>query len=194
MSWDLDWEEEKIHKTKKLKIDNIIKKQISRVNEIGIPKDGEQIRVITNQTINFWSLIERFLEKRVIIDELYISVYRINKTTIDKLVDSIKRGSIKHAEVLVCSFFKNVNESWYTYLIDELQCLDNCIVGTFNIHTKISAFKSDDDHYVFEGSGNLSDNAKVEQYLFEQNKEMYEFHRDWIKELTNKDKTEINNA
>jgi len=32
-------------------------------------------------------------------------------------------------------------------------------------------------------SGNMSDNARIEQYLFENNKEVFEFHKNWMTEL-----------
>lgn len=39
------------------------------------------------------------------------------------------------------------------------------------------------DYFVFEGSGNMSDNARIEQYIYENSKEMYEFHRKWMLQL-----------
>jgi len=43
-------------------------------------------------------------------------------------------------------------------------------------------------HIVFEGSGNLSDNARIEQYILENNKQAYEFHKNWIMEAMSEDK------
>lgn len=42
----------------------------------------------------------------------------------------------------------------------------------------------EDEYFVIEGSGNLSDNARIEQYLFEQCKETYDFHVSWMQDLS----------
>lgn len=44
----------------------------------------------------------------------------------------------------------------------------------------------DNRHIVFEGSGNLSDNARIEQYLIEDNETTYNFHKEWIINTLNK--------
>ena len=57
------------------------------------------------------------------------------------------------------------------------------------------AIKTTDNRYfVVEGSGNLSNNARIEQYLFEQSKEMFDFHKSWVDEiveLSGKNEVEI---
>jgi hypothetical protein len=48
-------------------------------------------------------------------------------------------------------------------------------------HAKVFIAKTKDNrHIVFEGSGNLSDNARIEQYLIEDNEVTYNFHKQWI--------------
>jgi len=37
----------------------------------------------------------------------------------------------------------------------------------------------------YEESGNMSDNARIEQYVYENNKQVFEFHKQWIGELCN---------
>jgi len=34
--------------------------------------------------------------------------------------------------------------------------------------------------YVFEGSGNLTENGCIEQYIYERNSQVYDFHKDWM--------------
>jgi len=62
----------------------------------------------------------------------------------------------------------------------------NVKTSFYHSHAKIFLAKTKCDKYiVFEGSGNLSDNARLEQYLFENNKETYEFHKNWIENILN---------
>lgn len=39
------------------------------------------------------------------------------------------------------------------------------------------------NHFVFEGSGNMSDNARIEQYLYENNQKTFNFHKQWMNDL-----------
>lgn len=45
---------------------------------------------------------------------------------------------------------------------------------------------SKNEFFVFEGSGNMSDNARIEQYIYENSKQSFEFHKKWMTELCNK--------
>lgn len=51
---------------------------------------------------------------------------------------------------------------------------------------KRKVLTKDNRHIVFEGSGNLSDNARIEQYLIEDNETTYNFHKEWIINTLNK--------
>jgi len=53
-------------------------------------------------------------------------------------------------------------------------------------HAKVMGIKSGSNYYIIEGSGNLSDNARIEQYLIENCKETYDFHNEWISEICTK--------
>jgi hypothetical protein len=33
------------------------------------------------------------------------------------------------------------------------------------------------------GSGNMSTNARIEQYIYENNKEVFDFHKGWMDEV-----------
>ena len=45
-------------------------------------------------------------------------------------------------------------------------------------HSKVNLVKTLDHHFIIEGSGNWGKNACYEQYIFLNNKEVYEFRRE----------------
>ena len=148
------------------------------------PKPGEQWRIITEKQFNAYALILSVLERGQI-DELYIAIYRINQPTVASIIQLIEDGRIKRAHFVISSFFTNtkVPEVWAKRL--EGFCkkhprADACFVHN---HAKVVLIKTGKNHFVFEGSGNMSDNARVEQYLYENNAKTYRFHRDWMREL-----------
>ena len=61
-------------------------------------------------------------------------------------------------------------------------------------HAKITCIKDGvGNFFVMEGSGNLSDNAKIEQLLFENNRDSFEFHAGWIREAVEKHERKYDN-
>lgn len=47
-------------------------------------------------------------------------------------------------------------------------------------HAKVLIARCGEDYFVFEGSGNMSDNARIEQYRYENSKAVYDFHKRWM--------------
>lgn len=153
-----------------------------------IPKPNEQYRIITEKQFNSFALIINLLQTRNI-DELYLAIYRINEPTVATLTEFIDNGRIKYAAFVLSSFFNATKkpEVWTKVLSEYCQNNPEKTKHTYaHIHAKVMAAKSKDDYFVFEGSGNMSDNARIEQYVYENNKQVFDFHKDWIIGLINK--------
>lgn len=154
------------------------------------PKPGEQWRIITEKSFNAFALIMHVLQSRKI-KELYLAVYRINEPTVRTIIDRVKDGSIQKATFIISSFFNQTKkpEQWAIMLKDFSDSSPRCRHVYTHNHAKIVAIRtSDNDYLVFEGSGNMSDNARIEQYIYENSKEMFEFHKKWMTALA--DQTE----
>jgi hypothetical protein len=183
-------ESEKKIKSKSLKVylKNIESHYIksSHLEELcKFPKEGEQYRIITEKQFNAFALLITILKSRVI-DELYIAIYRINEPTVTAIINLIESGVIKKGGFIISSFFNQTKrpEKWAVVLknyCDQNPNFSHCY--THN-HSKIVACKTDKDEYiVFEGSGNMSDNARIEQYIYENNKQCFDFHKEWMTKI-----------
>lgn len=142
-------------------------------------QQGEQLRLITSYAVNAIVAIEKISQKYEI-DEVYICVYRMNQRAVNWITDHLHQQGIK-STILLSNFFRENKryEAWFNRLL-ELQN-KNFIVKTGCLHAKVFCCRTKDgQHFVFEGSGNLSDNARLEQYIFEKNEDVYNFHRDWM--------------
>jgi len=153
--------------------------------------DGEllpniQYRIITEQGFNAISVIE-YLGKFYELQEIHIAVYRMNQVAVRVLTDFIENKSLK-CGILLSSFFRENKkyEAWSRDLILFAENKPNVkIVFSWN-HAKVFLAKTKcGKHIVFEGSGNLSDNARIEQYIIEDNQSTYNFHKSWIEEILN---------
>ena len=201
-SWDIDFNEvgkkyksdhnisESVLKQRaiKHKVENERKQYIvaKSLNDLCCePKDGEQWRIITEKQFNAFALVLHLLKTREI-QELYLAVYRINEPTVRSLIEFIERGKIKKAVFVISSFFNQTKkpEKWAIILKEFADKQENCYHVYTHNHAKILAvLTSKNEYFVFEGSGNMSDNARIEQYIYENCKQTFEFHKKWMTEL-----------
>lgn len=201
--WDLkiDWSENEKQDGKnvisKKAIEDKAIKRIIKNNEIHYikakalndlcqyPKKNEQYRIITEKQFNAYSLILSVLQNENSIDELLIAIYRINESTVNSIIDFIEAGKIKKASFVISNFFNQTKkpEKWALKLKDFADNNENVKHCYIHNHSKVICINIKNDYYVFEGSGNMSDNARIEQYLYENNKQSYEFHKDWISKI-----------
>lgn len=168
---------------KKVKYDEIITKKVESFTEIvGIElKKNVQYRIITNKSFNAVSVLKHIIEKHKII-EMYIVVYRMNNLAFNMIKEIIEIDNIPTG-FIISVFFRNNKkyEAWVSQLKYMNQNKRNIKLAFINSHAKVFLAKTEDQkHYVFEGSGNLSHNERIEQYIYEDNKEVYEFHKNWI--------------
>lgn len=170
---------------RKIKNEEIHLKKANQLSQLcTIPLPNEQWRIITEKQFNAYALIKTMIEKGNI-DELYLAIYRINEQTVNAIIEMIDEGKIKKATFIISNFFNQTKkpEAWARKLRGYCETSDNCKHAYVHNHSKIVCVKSNDNYYVFEGSGNMSDNARIEQYIYENNNLIYEFHKKWMDEL-----------
>lgn len=154
---------------------------LKTVTEIGLPKENQQIRIVTKKAINSFDFILSIIHEQKTIDELYIAFYRIGKKTINELIELQERGAICKIVFLINDGFPKLVKDAYNLLKSKEN--ENWTIKLENNHTKIILAKAQNEHYVIEGSGNLSINARIEQYVFDNDKKLYEFHKHWIDKI-----------
>ena len=149
------------------------------------PKKNEQWRIVTEKQFNAYALILSVLQETDI-EEMCLAIYRINQPTVESIIEFIDAGRIKNATFVISNFFNQTKkpEKWALALkayADTKNNIKHCYVHN---HAKIMAIHTtNDNYYVFEGSGNMSDNARIEQYVYDNNKELFDFHKKWMNEL-----------
>lgn len=150
----------------------------------GRPKKNEQFRIITEKQFNAYAVILNLIEQNEI-DEIHLAIYRINQPTVESLISFIDCGKIKKASFIISNFFNQTKkpEIWAKRLKSYCNNNPNCRHAYTHNHAKVLCVKMEEEYFVFEGSGNMSDNARVEQYLYENNKQAFDFHKEWINKI-----------
>lgn len=167
--------------------DHVLKKYIEksyqvieRVESIGLPRQGEQLRIITMKVFNTISIIKLIAEREVIEDAVFV-IFAINQHAAKILIDLKTQGMIQSAQLVVSSI-RNAGHKSKSIAVDMLKRYFDVIY--VNSHAKISVMKTAaGNHYNVEGSGNFSFNGRIEQYVIDNDIGIYEFSREWIEEL-----------
>lgn len=184
-----EWDEKKEDKQKAEGKKLILKKKFLEKSHIRaklisdfipeLPKENEQFIIITLQSFNAFAIFLH-LQSKMKIKELYLTTFSIDQNTTDEIIDFAKLNENIKTTLVVTSLLKYDRGQRRQKLIDASKQIKNFkFIEAFN-HTKIILAKSDKGFFVIEGSGNLSANARIEQYRFENSKETYNFHKNWI--------------
>jgi len=111
------------------------------------------------------------------ITELHACTYSISKRTIEALVELHDAGKIDSITLLISDSMIKRNPVTIDLLSALAASRPNIKVKYAWVHAKMTLLKCLGGHYVIEGSGNWSDNAHYEQYVFGNSKGLYEFRK-----------------
>lgn len=152
------------------KVQNL-EKDIQRV-----PSSEEFFFLQTEKQFNAFTFIP-FILKYENIKELYASTYSISVRVVESLMELYDSGLIEKVELLVSDSLIKRNP----VTIDKIESLASAR-GNIKInyswnHSKITLAKTMSGNYVIEGSGNWSENAAIEQYIFANSKDLLDFRK-----------------
>lgn len=121
------------------------------------------------------------------IEELTASTLRIGEKQFQYLETLAKSKKLGKVRFFTSNMQANLDtrNAKYNYLSRfENACKKfNWNVFVVNNHSKIILMRTKSGHYVLETSSNLNENPKIEQYSFENNKELYDFYYGFFDKL-----------
>jgi hypothetical protein len=141
-----------------------------------LPKQGEFFALWTIKSFNAFTFIPFLIKELDKIDYLVLSTYSINRRIIDSLMKKIDQGKIDHVKLFISDSLKYRMPR----VVDHLSSMINTREKNISVHyswnhSKITLVQCGDQFFCIEGSGNWSENAQYEQYLFFNDKRMYDF-------------------
>ena len=161
----------------------------SAFSNLRLPMPGEQLRIRTQQQINMLAIILSILKKHKLIEELTIVTYTINRDTFNIISKLLESGKIKMLNLYIASSYSYRDAEYFNELkttLLNLSKLFDCHLTFAWLHFKITLVKCGESYYHVEGSMNYSQNNMAEQIVFENNKEMYDFDYNMLKEVLSK--------
>lgn len=142
-----------------------------------LPVKDEFFFLQTDRSFNAFTFIPFICEKQSI-RHLYAATYSISNKVISALMELQNAGRIEEITLLISDSMIKRN----AVVIDNLLSLANGN-GNLNVlfawtHAKVCIIETKTNHFIIEGSGNWSDNAHYEQYMFGNSKGLFDFRKE----------------
>ena len=148
-----------------------------------LPEPGETHHGLISGRYGLFDLIPATLErlgKDGTIDELWLSSLSFSKHNARDLLDFLDLGKVAKVWVVVGDVFRAKNPQLYNALAPYLLAKGHAIAAV-RTHAKIIAMATGDGrHLVAESSANLRSCNNVEQFTMTHDRQLYDFHRQWI--------------
>lgn len=145
-------------------------------SNLSIPNPGEISFLQSDTAFNAFTFLT-FVAKNYSIKELYASTYSISQRVVDSLIELHDCGRIERITLLVSESLIKRNPLTIDNLLSMVKTRPNIkVMFTWN-HSKICLMETNEAFFVVEGSGNWSENAQFEQYVFANDKEIFDFRK-----------------
>lgn len=141
-----------------------------------VPTDNEFFFLQTDKAFNAFTFIP-FVSKTFPVKELHASTYSISRKVIEALIEMHDKGMIEQITLLISESMIKRNPITIENLKAMCTSRPNIKVLYAWTHAKVCIMKTNDFHFVIEGSGNWAENAHYEQYVFANSKGLYDFRK-----------------
>lgn len=139
-----------------------------------LPEKEEFFFLQSDNSFNAFTFIPWTCKHRSI-QHLYATTYSINQRVIQSLVELHKSGLIDKITLCISDTMLKRNALTADLLSAMNKQYPNIEVIFSWVHAKVCLMQSEDDFFCIEGSGNWSENAYYEQYLFANSKGLFDF-------------------
>ena len=141
------------------------------------PSENEIFFLQTIQSFNAFTFIQK-IAKTYFIEELVATTYSVSMSVVEAIMEMQRLGQVDQIRLFVSDSMMSRNPK-VTDAIDSWANQNSSVKITYGWnHSKVNLVKTADHHFIIEGSGNWGKNACYEQYIFLNNKDVYEFRRE----------------
>lgn len=155
-----------------------------------MPKPKEYIHVVSDGSFDYFGIVQRIIELNEGAFTMHASTWTMNYNNIENLLTLIKVGRIKNCTIIVGEYLRQREPLVFETLKQGLYESGKGRLNAFKNHCKIICLSNGIDYFVCEGSANFTANPRAEQHILTNNKELYEFHVNWMNETFNINKND----
>lgn len=179
-------ETRRLHDAKLARYFEVHSYKVKNIEELidQIPKPGEVFFLWTENSFNTVTFLTYLVALYEQIEEVVISTYSMNRKVIDALAMWLKSGNIQSLHITLADSMHFRMPKVMDHLNAQIEEFKNRFTIRYSWnHSKVTLVKAGKDRLIIEGSGNFSDNARIEQYIFLNNPEVFAFRENWIKNV-----------
>lgn len=140
------------------------------------PAEGEAVFLYTLKSFNAFTFIVYVIKHVGVIEELCLSTYSLNERILTSMVKWYDKGQIKRIQLSISDSIRHRMPKVYDLIELQSQSRDFTVNYCWN-HSKITLMKTAEASFVVEGSGNFSENAMHEQYIWMNDPKVYAFRK-----------------
>jgi hypothetical protein len=141
-------------------------------------KENKRYFVFIDGSFFFGDFIEAFVVKNNIhIKKMTISTLSLNQNNIDSLANLLKGNFIDELNLIVSDYFyTHEKHNLIKYIYKTLDIDNKFQLSSAGTHCKLCSFETHKGRkFVIHGSANLRSSANIEQIMFEENEDLYNF-------------------
>lgn len=145
---------------------------------VNLPTENECFKLISFGSFSSACFVD-FVASNAVIDNLYISTFRVGKKEMLLLDKLHENNKLKNVNFVFCGLMETDKYPYFRILTNICNKNDWKFYGAKN-HSKVFLFDTNKGKYVLETSSNLNENPKIEQFSFEQDDKLYNFYKEHI--------------
>lgn len=152
----------------------------------GIPAPGVFVDVVTNGQSNAGGFYEVIRDTWGKVDEICLATWIINREYIDMLFADLNSGKLGNLVFIISNRMSQLGKG-HSPNFNRLKTLaqENPKVKfrVANSHAKVFCLTNGSDFITVSGSGNWSDNPRIENYSISNDRTRFDFHKSWMEEI-----------
>lgn len=147
----------------------------------GLPKKDECLLIKSNGCSDTGSIFHYMIETGIC-EELYLSTWIISRDNIDYICEQYDKGNIQDITFIISVRQKQLKKANYAHMVEQFQKRD-IKFRVCNCHAKTFSAKIGNNYYTVTGSGNWTKNPRIENYMVTNDKNIFDFNKEWMSEL-----------
>lgn len=151
-----------------------------------LPAQGESLELITNGQSNAGGFYEVIRDTWGKVQHLALATWIINRDYIDMLFADLEQGRLESLTIVISNRMQQLGKGHApAFNVLKTKAMESPKVNfrVANSHAKVFAMTDGTDYITVSGSGNWSENPRIENYTITNDKLKYQFHLNWMSEI-----------
>ena len=152
----------------------------------GLPENNQVVFIKTNGCSDTGSIYTHIANNHDL-DTLYLSTWIISRENLERICKDIDSGKLKMLYFVVSKRLKELKKSNYAFLIEQMEKRkDKMKIKVCNSHAKtFSVSTTDGNYFTVTGSGNWTENPRIENYVIFNDINAFNHNKEWMEEIIN---------